>query len=859
MVSLRRGYRCLFLPLLLLLLASCAMEEKQPDSPTEAPAVLPTDGVEAVGLVATPTLLPHLPTNTPVSTPAGTPTPSPSPSATPEPSPTPLPQERLELAQVYLTNHEFDSAAREFQASLSSPGALSKEQQEEALWGLSLSYLRDNRFDEALDTLNRYRELAGASTATEGPGAGSQPGAASAERGSTKEAEALFHQAEAYRNMGDCAQAVSNYEDALQGMPGLAAYIHPLIAQCRLAQGDTQGAIAAYEAAAAAPAHRLTTVETRQELAALYAQEGNVTAAIEQYDAIHDLAQTELTRGQMTYLAGKALLDSGDQVAAFERFMKGVNDYPRAYYSYLGLVELVDAGQPVDLFQRGLVDYYADAFLPAIAAFESYIQSSPQDYRPDTHLYLAWSYEAVGNLEAALNHLQLYGAISDESGGTPYAAKAALERGKVYARAGQNENAMAAYQGLIESYPQTAEAQEAAWLAGVLAEGMGNLEQARQLYVQLAQAYPDHEQAPRALFKAGMMAYGSGLTAEAQQAWQTLTRVYPANEYGAAALIWLMRTLPEDEAEPYVITATQLSGVGYYPLRAGELAREVEPFAREGELALPAGEDDEETAAERREAEAWLASWLGLEEDAVSSDLSPELAQDPRLLRGELLWRLGLYEDGKRELEALRQDYARDAVASYQLALRFRDIGIYRSSIIAADSVLLLSGQSVFEAPRLIGRLSYPVYYSDIILSLAENYGYDPLLQFALVRQESLYESFIASHAGAQGLSQVMPATGEYIAQRLGLTDYENQDLYRPRMGLVFGAYYLQEQLNTFDGDIPAALSAYNAGPGNAARWHAAAGDDLDLYLETVNFSETRTYIQRIYSGYVIYRHLYTE
>ena len=228
-------------------------------------------------------------------------------------------------------------------------------------------------------------------------------------------------------------------------------------------------------------------------------------------------------------------------------------------------------------------------------------------------------------------------------------------------------------------------------------------------------------------------------------------------------------------------------------------------------------------------------------------------------MRGELLWRLGLYEDGKRELEALRQDYARDAVASYQLALRFRDIGIYRSSIIAADSVLLLSGQSVFEAPRLIGRLSYPVYYSDIILSLAENYGYDPLLQFALVRQESLYESFIASHAGAQGLSQVMPATGEYIAQRLGLTDYENQDLYRPRMGLVFGAYYLQEQLNTFDGDIPAALSAYNAGPGNAARWHAAAGDDLDLYLETVNFSETRTYIQRIYSGYVIYRYLYTE
>jgi soluble lytic murein transglycosylase len=833
------------------------MEEEQPNSPTEEPAQSSTSTTELVGMVATPTLLPHLPTNTPASTPAGTPTPSPSPSATPEPSPTPLPEERLEMAQVHLTHHDFDAAAREFQASLSSPGTLSREQQEEALWGLSLAYLRDDRFDEAVEALNRYRELADSSA--EGPDTGSQPGAAAPETGSTKEAEALFHQAEAYRKMGDCAQAVPNYERALQSMPELAAYIHPLIAQCRLGQGDTQGAITAYEEAAAAPAHRLTEVEIRQELADLYAQEGNLTAAIEQYDAIHDLAQTENTRGQMTYLAGKALLDSGDQAAAFERFMTGVNEYPRAYQSYLGLVELVDAGQTVDPFQRGLVDYYADAFLPAIAAFESYIQSNAQDYRPDTHLYLAWSYEAVGNLEAALNHLQLYGAITDEGGATPHAAEAALERGQMYARAGQNENAMTTYLGLVESYPQTAEAQEAAWSAAKLAESMGNLEQARQLYWQLAETYPGHEQAPRALFEAGMMAHESDATGEAQQAWQALADGYPANEYGAAALIWLMRTLPEDEAQPYVITATQLSGAGYYPLRARELAQDVEPFSREGELALPDAEEDGVTAAERQEAEAWLASWLGVEEETVSSELSPELAQDPRMLRGELLWRLGLYEDGKRELEAVRQDYARDAVASYQLALRFRDIGIYRSSIIAADSVLLLSGQSVFEAPPLIGRLSYPVYYSDIILSLAEEYGYDPLLQFALVRQESLFESFIASYVGAQGLSQVMPATGEYIAQRLGLTEYENQDLYRPRMALVFGAYYLQEQLNTFDGDVHAALSAYNAGPGNAARWHAAAGNDLDLYLETVDFSETRTYIQRIYSGYVIYRHLYTE
>jgi soluble lytic murein transglycosylase len=158
-----------------------------------------------------------------------------------------------------------------------------------------------------------------------------------------------------------------------------------------------------------------------------------------------------------------------------------------------------------------------------------------------------------------------------------------------------------------------------------------------------------------------------------------------------------------------------------------------------------------------------------------------------------------------------------------------------------------------------VARLAYPVYYADLILPLAEQYGYDPLLQFALVRQESLFESFARSHAAAQGLSQVIPDTGRYIAMRLAWPNYENELLYRPAVGLVFGAYYLQEQLNNFDGDVYAALSAYNAGPGNAARWRNQAPDDPDLYVEIVNFPETRLYIERIYAGHAIYRFLYGE
>ena len=59
------------------------------------------------------------------------------------------------------------------------------------------------------------------------------------------------------------------------------------------------------------------------------------------------------------------------------------------------------------------------------------------------------------------------------------------------------------------------------------------------------------------------------------------------------------------------------------------------------------------------------------------------------------------------------------------------------------------------------------------------------------------------------------------------------------------------------DGDIHAALAAYNAGPGNAARWYELAGSDIDQFIDVMDFWETRTYVERIYAGFDIYRSLY--
>jgi soluble lytic murein transglycosylase len=147
--------------------------------------------------------------------------------------------------------------------------------------------------------------------------------------------------------------------------------------------------------------------------------------------------------------------------------------------------------------------------------------------------------------------------------------------------------------------------------------------------------------------------------------------------------------------------------------------------------------------------------------------------------------------------------------------------------------------------------------YADLLSTEAREQGLDPLLLAALVRQESLFEPAAESYAGARGLGQVMPATGEGIARNLGMSDFVLDDLYRPWVSIRFGAYYLGLQMSRNDDQILIALAAYNGGPGNTLHWLEASGDDLDLFVEVITAAQSRIYLQRVYEQYLIYEALY--
>jgi soluble lytic murein transglycosylase-like protein len=123
--------------------------------------------------------------------------------------------------------------------------------------------------------------------------------------------------------------------------------------------------------------------------------------------------------------------------------------------------------------------------------------------------------------------------------------------------------------------------------------------------------------------------------------------------------------------------------------------------------------------------------------------------------------------------------------------------------------------------------------YAALIESVALRHGIDPELVHAVIQAESNYQPNAKSEVGARGLMQVMPSTARDLGVKsAGL-------LFDPRQNVEAGVKYLKFLLHRFDGDVPAALAAYNAGPGAVSKY-----DGIPPY------PETRNYVRKVLSNF---------
>ena len=156
--------------------------------------------------------------------------------------------------------------------------------------------------------------------------------------------------------------------------------------------------------------------------------------------------------------------------------------------------------------------------------------------------------------------------------------------------------------------------------------------------------------------------------------------------------------------------------------------------------------------------------------------------------------------------------------------------------------------------------IRFPEVRPDIFNYTADKYKIAPSYIYAITRQESSFDEYANSPAGAKGYMQLMPRTAKETARKIGLTDYKGtKQLSEGEINLQLGSAYLNMLLKRYQGNRILATAAYNAGPNRVDRWLVNAQKNslsMDSWVESIPYNETRRYVKNVLAYNVIYQHI---
>jgi soluble lytic murein transglycosylase len=219
----------------------------------------------------------------------------------------------------------------------------------------------------------------------------------------------------------------------------------------------------------------------------------------------------------------------------------------------------------------------------------------------------------------------------------------------------------------------------------------------------------------------------------------------------------------------------------------------------------------------------------------------------------------------------LRSGFEREAFVLYDEALKFhknRPEFYYRYGIMFMQNCEYALGHRLARTfldivprakmagiPMQVLKLIYPMPHETKVKKHAK---IDPYLIYSVMRQESMFDAKIQSPAGARGLLQIMPTTGDFLAKREGVEKFDKDLLYNAYMNIRLGVRYLNDLHQEHKGDYIGILGEYNAGPAPAKRWLANYGSlPWDVRVEEVSYWETRDYVKRVLGNYWTYQEIY--
>ncbi len=430
---------------------------------------------------------------------------------------------------------------------------------------------------------------------------------------------------------------------------------------------------------------------------------------------------------------------------------------------------------------------------------------------------------------------------------TDLQVKILYSAGKAAWNAGQNSQAIAWYQQIVDDYADHSYADDALHYQAQILLGQNDPDKARDVLNTQITKYPDGDMAKDAYWLLLSDLYD-------REQWQEAVKFVDNNlAHAGESDLYSQGRLAYFQARSYEKLNNSNAAVQNYLRILDEY-----PLSYYAMLALGRLE-----ALDAAQAAAWLETYR-TEVFKPSQGLDycfQTIKSENAFKAAKTLAQMGLYSDALEEISPLLS--SSDTHVTYEAklarAILLQKNGSYSDSARLAAGLLNPAQDLVYHsyAPWL---LAYPKPWPEIVSKAATPETTLYYTTYAIMREESYYNPKAESWANARGLMQLMLPTAQSTAAEIGLSKPSAADLFKPETAIPIGSAYIAK-LNRILAPHPMlVLPGYNAGQGNVGKWMKRfAGIDIDMYVEKIPFKEARQYAKRVGTTLWRYRWLYDE
>ncbi|HEY1526655.1 MAG TPA: transglycosylase SLT domain-containing protein [Candidatus Angelobacter sp.] len=426
-------------------------------------------------------------------------------------------------------------------------------------------------------------------------------------------------------------------------------------------------------------------------------------------------------------------------------------------------------------------------------------QSAPVDARAESLYYLA---EIARDKDDGQKNRDFVAQLRTLAPDSTWMTEALLSAGNMYMLRRDYETAIPFYAEIYQRQKNGKQAPFTHWKTAWLTYRMGKKDDAKRLFEEQLSMYPNSAEVPNAIYWLGRMAESEGDKKLARAYYQKLADNYRYFYYANLA-------------------RGRMAGVG------DEL---VDPPLLES-LPRPAGppHDWDPPADNVRAQKAQLLANAALYDFAVAEMQAASPGSPPWEAKSvaEIYNQQGSYI---RSIETLKR-----AVPGY----------------FAAD---------IPQIPRPVWEGLFPrPFWPELTRDAAAN-QLDPHIVASLIRQESEFNPSAISTANAMGLMQLLPSVGKGLAKQMKIKHFSPDELLVADTNLRLGTRYFRQMVDHFGGQVEYALAAYNAGEDRVDDWRKNGNfADVEEFVESIPFTQTREYVQAIMRNAVIYKLLYSK